>query len=101
MHWIPSPIDLFGSANLQQTPSCDPKRLIETLVVDGLHDVVERMDSKSLQGKGVMGGKKDDERHVARFDLREHFEAIHARHLHIEKNKVGAKLPDLFQRPRT
>ena len=52
------------------------------------------MDFERLECVLVEGRDEDDGREVLGFDPGQDFEAVHARHLDIEKEQVGALAPD-------
>jgi len=54
-----------------------------------LQQVVERLGLERLQRKLVIRGYKDDQRHALDTDSAQHFEAVHFRHLHVEKDQIG------------
>jgi hypothetical protein len=64
----------------------------EAFAVEGLEQVVERVDFKRLNGVMVEGRDEDDERQVIRLERVEHGEAVNLRHLHVEQHEIGAQV---------
>src|ERR1700726_3815768 len=66
-----------------------PESLLETLVIEGLHEVVDGRDIEGIEGVAVIGRHENRRRHVFGPDVADDFEAGPPRHLHIQKHEVG------------
>ena len=66
----------------------------QTVLSHRLQQVIERVHLEGLHRVPVVSGDKDGERHVLSLQGRDHAEAIHLRHLNIEKDEVRLFLLD-------
>ena len=71
--------------------------IFQTLRVDRLEQVIDRILLVGTQRKVLVGRRKHDQGHVVFAHILEHFEGIHVRHLDIEENNIRVKLADSFQ----
>src|SRR5712664_2007489 len=86
-------------ANASVTCSCccrAPESRSKTLFADGLQQIVERVHLKRPKCEFIMRGNKNNarQRELGVHDGSHHAKAIHARHLHVQENQIGAMLPD-------
>src|SRR5919108_1740946 len=79
---------------LSDAPSCARERLGETLVVDGLEEVVERVGLEGPERVLTVRGDKDVDRHLLGPDHLHDAEAVEPGHLHIEEDQVGRQFRD-------
>jgi len=70
------------------------QRLRETAVVEGLEQVVERVDFEGADGVAVVGGDEDDGGHRVRADLFQHRKAIDLGHLDVEEEEIRTRTGD-------
>src|SRR6267154_134181 len=75
---------LFGTA----------QRFLESSLAEGLEQIVERVRVECAKCIVVMGGHKDGDRHSLEPNSFNHLEAVHLRHLYIEKCQIGAFTAD-------
>src|SRR6185369_786101 len=68
----------------------------ETLVVEGLQQVVEGVNVESLQSILIERRDKDDCLNLLRSHVCKHVEPIHLRHLNVEKDQVRRKVLNRF-----
>ena len=52
------------------------------------------MRFERLQGKTIMAGDKNDDRHLRQIDLGQRLEAVHFGHLDIQKYEIGSQSDD-------
>ena len=72
-------------------------RLGETLLLDGLQDVIDRVHLEGLDRVLVVRGDENDRRRPLHAgEARDDLEAVEPRHLDIEEHDVGPQLPDRF-----
>ena len=83
------PLGLLGAALLGQ-PLADPvERRRQPVLLDRLHQIIDRLRLERAQGMFVIGG---DEHEQGRLDLhhpRNHRETVEAGHLDVEEDEVG------------
>ena len=70
------------------------ERLLEALVVEGLHEVVDGGEVEGLERVLVVRGDEHRGRHVVGADGADDVEPRHAGHLHIEEHEVGLQRAD-------
>jgi hypothetical protein len=91
--------DPFGDANLGFRIPNLPGTLhgdVESLVVHGLKEIIQSVHLESPQCMLLVSGKKDYRRQVLFRQGSKNLKAVHAGHLHIEKDDVRSKLKDLL-----
>ncbi len=84
------PVHLF---ELDQ-PARAGERLLEPLVVEGLHQVVDGRHVEGLERVLVVRGHEHRGGHVLRADRPDHVDAGRAGHLHVEEHEVGLQRAD-------
>src|SRR5262249_44024290 len=76
----------FALFNLNPGP-VDRQR--ETLVIEGLEQVIERLHLEGLERILIVSRDEDDGGNLPEINLLQHVEAAHLRHLHVQKKQVG------------
>jgi hypothetical protein len=71
---------------------------LKALPAKRLQQVVERLDVKRADRVLVVGGDEHGRRHPIDANRLDHLEAIHSRHLQIEKHQVRRRLANLIDR---
>src|SRR6266480_2528398 len=69
-------------------------RPAESLVVEGLEQIEQRVDLERPEGVLVVGGDEDHHRELRRVEPTEQREAVHLGHLDVEEQQVGRRAPD-------
>src|SRR5215213_9397030 len=77
------------------------KRLAESLICERLEKIIQRVYFKCLQSIMVEGRDENDCRYASTINFRQHFKAVHAGHLYIQKQQVGRLLADEVYGRRT
>ena len=66
----------------------------EALAIERLEDVVERAHLEGLERVLIVGGHEDHERHALAADRLDDLEAVHVRHLDVEKHQLRRMILD-------
>ncbi len=74
------------------------KRCLEAPRVEGLQQVIHRVDVEGAQRVLVVGRGEDHRARSLRAELRQRGEAIHLRHLHIEEKEIRREAAHRFHR---
>jgi hypothetical protein len=75
-------------------PSRPFERLLETLLIERLEQVVERVHLKGAHRVMIIGRHEDDVRHPFGNERADHGEAVQLRHLHIEKDQIAGSVAE-------
>jgi hypothetical protein len=70
------------------------ERGAESLAIEGLEQVVDRIELERVDRVLVVRGDENHQRHRVAPDLLDHLEAVDAPHLHVEKHEVGLERGD-------
>ena len=73
-------------------------RLGETVIVDWLQKVIQRVSIEGLQCELVVGCNENHGRHIAPGQATKYVEAIHSRHLDVEEHQIRRVLLHCRQR---
>ena len=87
------PLEIAVGRTLEVLPRTD-ERLVKTLPVERLQQVVERVHVEGAQGVVIEGGHEDDQRHARRADGFDDLESARAGHLYVEKDQVRFQASD-------
>ena len=77
------------------------ERRLESLVAEGLQQVVEGSHFESLQGVGIVGGDEDDDRPPVGLDSSRSSKPSMTGHLHVEEQEVRRLARDGLERFRS
>src|SRR6185369_2570313 len=66
--------------------------LLESVTVEGLQQIVERVHLEGFQSILIVGSDEDHGGHSFSADSFDYFKTIHRRHLDVEENEVGTQL---------
>src|SRR5262249_55309005 len=77
----------------EMTP-CPGERLLEALVVERLHQVVERRDVERVDGEAIERGDEDRRGHRLGADGAHDVDPGAAGHLHVEEDEIGRERAD-------
>ena len=69
--------------------SCAPESLFETLVIEGLDQIVDRREIECLERIMVIGCYENRGGHLLEADRARHLDPSLARHLHVQEHQVG------------
>lgn len=72
---------------------CAPESFVESVIRVRLEQIIQGMDLESSQGVFIVGSREDDDRPLFGAERGQHLESVNPRHLHIEKQEIGAQLP--------
>ena len=79
-------------------PARAAEGLLEALVIEGLHEVIDCRHIEGIERVAVVRGHEDRRRHVLRADVAHDFETGATRHLHVQEHQVGLQGADGLDR---
>src|SRR5688572_21013082 len=92
-HGSETPLRLAGVRRLEAFPDLS-ECFVKPPVVEGLQEVIGRVDVESVERMRVKRSHENDRRHRVDADLVDHSESVELRHLDVEKYDVGLMLTD-------